>query len=89
MNLSLLHAARSHALRLMNAIDGLSAGIAEVAKELPSAAADDYIENELAKFAVQMRRYQGMGRSPAASVGYEVDVWLRERISAVLAEKAP
>ena len=77
----------SYELGLLSAMDALAVAIAEGARDTPGSAADDYIDRELAKFAVQMRRYEGIGRTSSASVGYAVDAWLRERIAASLAER--
>ncbi len=76
---------RAFELGLLEAMEALAVAIAEAAKEIPGP--DDYIDRELAKFAVQMRRYEGIGRTSAASVGYAVDAWLRERIAASMAEQ--
>ncbi len=69
------------------AIEALASEIAQIAIQLPTDAADDYIERELSKFAVQMRRYEGLGHTPAASIGHAVNGWLRERVAAALLEQ--
>ena len=45
------------AVLLQRAVEALALGISDAARELPPDRMNDYIERELAKFAVQMRPY--------------------------------
>ncbi len=77
---------RSQQLRLLSALDVLAEAIADVANSLSTVGALDFIDRELSNIAVQMRKAERGSRPRAASLGYTIDVCLRQKISERLAE---
>ena len=76
-------------LQLLASLSAIADAIVAQSLSLEASDAQDYIESELAKTAVRMKRYENKGAVGAASVGFAINVCLRERIKARLAEWQP
>lgn len=70
--------------QLLNAIYQLAEEIASRANLLPMADGQDYIDRQLALFAVQMQKYEVLAATPSVSIGYAIDSCLRDQIEARL-----
>ncbi len=80
-----LLAIKAHALQIFASLDSLSEVLADMARTMSAAAADDYLDRQLSLMACAVRGCE----SEFPSIGFAINVCLRDRVKARLAGWTP